>query len=124
MSDYPPPSYPPPYQPAPVQNSTTAIISLIASLLGLTVFPLIGSVIGVITGHMAKSEIARSGGTLGGQGAATWGLILGYVGIGLSVLGLCAFGVLFLAPFLCAPFFLLVSPEGAGLFQLLSALLA
>lgn len=92
-------SYPPPYQPVP-QNSTTAIISLIAGICGLTVFPFLGSVIAVITGHMAKSEISRSGGTLGGSGAATWGLILGYVGIGLSVIGLCLFAALFLLPFL------------------------
>jgi len=92
-------SYPPPYQSVP-QNSTTAIISLIAGICGLTVFPFLGSVIAVITGHMAKGEIARSGGALGGSGAATWGLILGYVGIGLSVIGLCVFGALFLLPFL------------------------
>ncbi len=56
--------------------------------------------VAVITGHMAKGEIARSGGALGGSGAATWGLILGYVGIGLSVIGICLFGALFLLPFL------------------------
>lgn len=88
-------NYPPPYQPVPVQNSTTAVFSLIAGILGLTVFPGIGSIIAVITGHMAKSEIARSGGTLGGGTAATVGLILGYIGIVGMVLGLCVFGLAF-----------------------------
>ena len=53
-------NYPPPYQPAPLQNSNTAIISLIAGITGLTVFPIIGSIIAVILGHMAKAEIRRS----------------------------------------------------------------
>jgi len=96
-------NYPPPYQSAPVQNSTTAIISLIAGILGLTAFPGIGSIIAVITGHMAKGEIARSGGTLGGGGAATWGLILGYIGIAFMVLALCGF-VLVFAGFCTLPF--------------------
>jgi hypothetical protein len=91
MSNYPPPQYPPPYQAAP-QTSTTAIISLIAGILGITAFPIIGAIIAVITGHMAKGEIARSGGALGGAGLATAGLILGYVGVGLTVLGVCVFG--------------------------------
>lgn len=92
MSSYPPPQYPPPYQAVP-QNSSTAIISLIAGILGLTLFPIIGSIVAIITGHMAKGEIARSGGALGGSGLATAGLILGYVGVGLTVLGICIFGV-------------------------------
>jgi uncharacterized protein DUF4190 len=107
MSNYPPPQYPPPYQPAPQQNSTTAIISLVAGILGLTVFPLIGSIIAVVLGHMAKGEIARSGGTLGGSGAATFGLVLGYIGLGLGLLGLCIGGTL-LAFGLCAPLLLLL----------------
>ena len=89
----------PQYQSAP-QNSTLAIVSLIAAICGFTVFPVIGSIVAVVTGHMAKSEIARSGGTVGGAGAATWGLVLGYIGVGLSVVFLCLFAVLFAVPFL------------------------
>ena len=99
-------NYQQPYQPAPLQNSTTAIISLIAGVAGLTVFPVVGSIVAVILGHMAKGEIARSGGALGGGGAATVGLVLGYVGIGLTVLGLCGLGFFVLCPFLA----LLISP--------------
>jgi hypothetical protein len=93
MSNYPPPQYPPPYQPMAQPNSTTAIISLIAGILGLTAFPIVGSIVAVVTGHMAKGEIARSNGTIGGGGLATAGLILGYIGLGLFVLGLCGFGL-------------------------------
>ncbi len=97
-------NYPPPYQPAPLQNSTTAIISLVAGIAGLTIFPVLGSIVAVILGHMAKGEIARSGGTLGGAGAATAGLVLGYIGIALTVLGLCGFGLFFLCPLLAVLF--------------------
>lgn len=43
--------------------------------------------VGVITGHMAKSQIKKT--REGGNGKATWGLVLSYVGLGLLVLGLC-----------------------------------
>ncbi|MCC7362147.1 MAG: DUF4190 domain-containing protein [Anaerolineales bacterium] len=92
------PNYPQ-YQPAP-QNSTLAIISLIAAICGFTIFPFFGSLVAVVTGHMAKGEIARSGGTLGGAGAATWGLVLGYIGLGLGVIFACIFAILFALPFI------------------------
>jgi len=111
MSNYPPPQYPPPYQPIAQPNSTTAIISLIAGILGLTAFPIIGSIIAVVTGHMAKGEIARSNGTLGGGGLATAGLIMGYIGIGLCVLGLCGFGLFFGLPLCLGIFGALSAPH-------------
>ena len=92
------PNYPQ-YQPAP-QNSTLAIVSLIAAICGFTVFPGLGSLVAVITGHMAKGEIARSGGTLGGGGAATWGLVLGYVGLAVWVLVGCMVLALTILPFI------------------------
>ncbi len=96
-------NYPPPYQPAP-QSSSMALISMIAGICGFTILPMIGSLVAVITGHMAKSEINRSGGTLGGGSAANIGLVLGYIGLGLSVIGLCLFALLFALPFVLAIF--------------------
>ena len=46
----------------------------------------IGSVLGVIFGRRAKREIEASGGRLGGSGLATAGIILGWIGIVLTVL--------------------------------------
>ncbi len=91
----------PPSDMAPAKpSSTNAIISLIAGILGLTFIPIIGSIVAVIVGRMAKTEIANSGGALGGEGLAQVGVILGWVGIGLGALGLCAFCALFALPFL------------------------
>lgn len=79
----------------PVPNSSLAIISLIAGILGLTFFPFLGSIVAIITGMMARKEITQSGGALGGDGLATAGLVMGWIGIGLAALGLCVFGAVF-----------------------------
>ena len=79
----------PGYYSSSPQNSTLAIIALVAGLLGITIFPLIGSVVAVIAGPMAKREIDESGGTLGGENLAQIGMILGWIGLALSLLGCC-----------------------------------
>jgi hypothetical protein len=66
-----------------------AIASLIASILGVTLFPTIGSIIGVILGYMARKEIQESRGAVGGEGLAKAGIIIGWIGIGLAVIGIC-----------------------------------
>jgi len=76
------------------RNSTTALISLVSGILGWTFLPLLGSIVAIITGHMAKSEIKQSAGTIGGNGMATAGLILGYVAVGFGICAICAIIVL------------------------------
>jgi hypothetical protein len=76
-----------PLPPVGPRNSTMAIISLIGGIAGLTVLPVLGSLAGIIFGHIAKNEIKKSGGMIGGNGMATWGLVLGYIAIGLAVCG-------------------------------------
>jgi hypothetical protein len=76
-----------PLQSGPVvPNSNLALASLILGILGWTIIPFLGSIGAVVTGHMAKSEIKKSLGALGGSGMATAGLVLGYASI---VIGLC-----------------------------------
>jgi hypothetical protein len=89
---------PPAAAPAHVSTNTMAILSLVAGIAGLSVVPFIGSVAAVILGPIAKREIAASGGAQGGEGLATAGTILGWVGIGLTVLGLCLTAVLVILP--------------------------
>jgi len=64
-----------------------AIASLICGILGWTLLPLIGSVLAIVLGHMAKSEIRSSRNAISGDGLATVGLVMGYITIGLAVLG-------------------------------------
>ncbi|MBU0513047.1 MAG: DUF4190 domain-containing protein [Chloroflexi bacterium] len=96
MSDYPSFSEPHSRTPSVVPNSTTAMISLVAGILGLTLFPFIGSVIALITGSMAKKEINASAGTLGGEGLATAGIIMGWIGVAIGVIGFCIGGIIIL----------------------------
>ncbi len=65
------------------KTSTLSIISLIAGILGIF---LIGSMIAIICGHIAHSEIKNSHGKLSGNGLATSGLILGYLGVAFWVI--------------------------------------
>lgn len=82
--------------PPPKPTSTMAIVSLITGITGWTILPMIGSLVAVITGHMAKSEIKKSMGSLGGNGMATAGLVLGYLPLAL-VLCICVL-VFFILP--------------------------
>ena len=69
-----------------VPDSTLAIVSLVASLAGWSFLPVIGGVIGIITGHLAKREIQDSDGRLGGDGFATAGLVIGYACVASAIL--------------------------------------
>ncbi|MBP9041231.1 MAG: DUF4190 domain-containing protein [Anaerolineaceae bacterium] len=80
-----------PQIPPAKRDSTLAIISLVTGIVGWTIFPFIGSIVAVITGHLAKKEIRESGGLLGGDGMALAGLILGYTMIGLTILAIIVF---------------------------------
>jgi hypothetical protein len=84
-------------------NSSMSIISLIAGVLGLTFFPIIGSVVALIVGYMAKREIQESAGDLGGDGMATAGIILGWIGVALGILGICIAGVALAIPICLIP---------------------
>ena len=79
-----------PYGPPSPPNSTTALVSLIFGILSWVVLPLIGPIVAVVAGHMARAEIRRSEGQVGGAGMAMAGLVLGYLQIALIVLGICA----------------------------------
>jgi hypothetical protein len=66
-------------------TSGTAIGSLICGILGISVLPVIGSILAIVLGHLAWSEVKHSGGRVGGRGMAIAGLVLGY---GAFVVGL------------------------------------
>ena len=117
----PPASYPPPAPPAPPaygapaappaygaapaytaypqgpKTNTLAIVSLVSSLVGVFVIPVIGQIVGIITGHMSLSQIKQTG--EGGRGLGLAGVIIGWVTLGLAILGIILFiawfGVIF-----------------------------
>ena len=68
-------------------NSTMAIVSLIAGILGLTILPLIGGIVALFTGYSARREIDESYGELGGEGYATAGIVMGWISLALVGLG-------------------------------------
>ena len=70
------------------RTSTLAVISLVAGILGWTLLPFIGSLGAIITGHMARSEIRRSAGTVDGDGLAIAGLVLGWGSVVVTVIGI------------------------------------
>ena len=85
----------------PPPTSSLSITSMIMGVLGWTLVPIVGGIIAVITGHMAKKEIRHSDGLLGGDGIATTGLVLGYANLAV---GLCVCLALILFPALLASF--------------------
>ncbi|MCL7713990.1 DUF4190 domain-containing protein [Stenotrophomonas mori] len=74
--------------PAPRQTSSYAVIALVAGILGWTLLPLLGSLGGIIFGHMARREIRASNGRLDGDGLAVTGLVLGWLSVAMWVIGL------------------------------------
>ncbi|WP_149193293.1 DUF4190 domain-containing protein [Luteimonas suaedae] len=67
------------------QSHPLAVISLISGILGVLPFPLMASLVAVVTGHLARAEIRRAPERYEGDGLALAGLILGYTMIVLSL---------------------------------------
>lgn len=69
--------------PVAVQNNGMAVASMVLGLIGI-LFCGFTSILAIIFGHVAQSQIKRTG--EGGGGMATAGLILGYIVTGVWVL--------------------------------------
>ena len=71
------------------QTSTAAVLSLVFGILGWIALPFIGSIVAIICGHMARSEIRRAPpNSVEGDGMAIAGLILGWSMLIVSVLAI------------------------------------
>lgn len=77
------------------RTSTAAIISLVFGVLGWTALPVIGGIIAIVTGHVARGEIRRSPDAIEGNGLALAGLILGWSSVLLLVIGALLFVLFF-----------------------------
>lgn len=81
---------------APKKDSGLAIASLVCGIAAWIIFPVVSAIAAVITGHLAKKEIRASNGTMGGDGMALAGLLMGYIQLGLFVLAIIIITVLVL----------------------------
>jgi small-conductance mechanosensitive channel len=70
---------PPPALPTEYTSPTNqlAIIALVAAILSWVLFPVFGALVGIVTGHIARGQIRRTGES--GKGLALAALIIGYV---------------------------------------------
>jgi Domain of unknown function (DUF4190) len=94
----PPPSSPPP-GPGPgqpyvphggSQTNGLAITSLVLGIGGffISCLGLVAWILALVFGYRARTQIDETGGEQKGRGMAVAGIVLGWVGIGLSVLAL------------------------------------
>ena len=100
------------YQPAIQRTTNTlAVISLAFGIGAWLLLPVIGAIVAVVCGHMARSEIRRAPvGSMDGDGMAMVGLVLGYAQIAFTVAS-----VVFVIAFLVFGFGI-----GAGMFHQLA----
>ncbi len=71
------------YQTAPKTNGL-AIASLVLGIAQIFLC-IIGGILALVFGYIARRQIDESGGTQGGRGMAIAGIILGWIGIGLGI---------------------------------------
>jgi hypothetical protein len=79
--------------PAATPHKSTNGLAVAALVLGIIWIYWIGSILAVIFGHVAKGQIDRSGGTQAGRGMAIAGIVLGWIGVGVLMLGIVAFAL-------------------------------
>jgi hypothetical protein len=101
----PPPGLPAPAHPYPAPGHSRrlnpwAIVSISFAISGVLGAACFGSVVAVITGHIARSQNKRTG--EGGDGLALAGLIVGYIELGLFLLFIAVYVGIFALVFTLA----------------------
>ena len=82
--------------PTVLPTSTLAIVSLVAGILGFTLFPFIASIVAIWTGYEARKETRSTPPRASGDGMATAGIIMGWIQIGLTVVSICCVAIYFI----------------------------
>ncbi|MGM0567822.1 MAG: DUF4190 domain-containing protein [Elusimicrobiota bacterium] len=62
-----------------------AIASLVSSIVGFFGCVFIGPILGIVFGNKAKKEIKNAQGALTGEGLASAGIVIGWIGIGVNI---------------------------------------
>jgi hypothetical protein len=70
-------------------TSTLAIVSLVSAILGFTAIPVIGTIVAIVTGYMARNETRSIPPRASGDGLATAGIIMGWAQVVLLVVTIC-----------------------------------
>jgi Domain of unknown function (DUF4190)/Domain of unknown function (DUF1707) len=87
--------YPPPGYPVGRPTNGMAIAAMVCGIAQFFGFWLLGTIPAVVLGHIARRQIRQTGEQ--GDGMALAGLILGYVGLALSVVAVILIAVLVVA---------------------------
>jgi hypothetical protein len=91
--------YPDPYNMAVPPTSTLAIVSVIAGIIGFSAMPIVGGIVALITGYMARKETKATPPTASGDSLAVAGIIMGWLQIGLAVVSICCLAATFIFAF-------------------------
>jgi hypothetical protein len=83
------------YNMAVPPTSPLAIVSVIAGVLGFSAVPVVGGIVALITGYLARKDTKASPPTASGDGLAVAGIIMGWIQVGLAVLSICCFAAYF-----------------------------
>jgi hypothetical protein len=76
-----------------------ATASMVLGILGLVILYVIGPILALVFGYQSKNEIEASNGAQGGAGMATAGIVMGWIGVGLTILYLILWLILGVAFF-------------------------
>ena len=75
--------------PPDLPTSTLAVVSLIAGILGVLMFPFFGGIVAIVTGNMARKETRSFPPTHSGDGMATAGQVLGWLSLVIWIIICC-----------------------------------
>jgi hypothetical protein len=70
-------------------TSTFATVSLVAGILGFMGLPVIASIVAIWSGYEARKETRSVPPRASGDGMATAGIVMGWIQVGLAVIGIC-----------------------------------
>lgn len=89
------PNFPQGIPDSTLPSSTLALVSLISGILGFTFVPILGGIVALVTGYMARKETRSIPPTASGDGMATAGIVMGWIQIVLAVVSVCCFVIYF-----------------------------
>ncbi len=81
-------------QSVPPVQSGKAIASMVCSIAGLLACLFVGQIVGLILGYSARREIAESQGRLTGDGFATAGIVIGWIGLVIDIILVLLWGIM------------------------------